>query len=194
MINSRNDLKKYLIEDWKAMRLNTISIWKEWFVGNFYYFILWNHIKKLRYLEYAYNRYKAYGGILRTIRYSFRKFFYYKLCFRNSIFIYPNVFDAGLRIEHPGYVWIDKSSVIGKNCTVLPRVLLGKKRPGLTPPLIFIGDNCYIGTGATILGPVKIGNNVTIAAGAIVVKDVPDNCIVAGNPAKIIKMKDINAT
>jgi serine O-acetyltransferase len=39
------------------------------------------------------------------------------------------------------------------------------------------------------LGPVKIGNNVTIGAGAVVVKDIPDNCVVAGNPAKIIKFK-----
>lgn len=40
------------------------------------------------------------------------------------------------------------------------------------------------------MGPVKIGNNVTIAAGAVVVKDVPDNAVVGGNPAKILKMKD----
>ena len=38
---------------------------------------------------------------------------------------------------------------------------------------IFVGDNCYVGPGATILGPIKIGNNVTIAAGAVVTKDVP---------------------
>ena len=68
-------------------------------------------------------------------------------------------------------------------------VLLGKKKPGISQPNIFIGDNCYIGTGSTILGPVKIGNNVTVAAGSVVVKDIPDNVIVAGNPAKIIKYK-----
>lgn len=52
------------------------------------------------------------------------------------------------------------------------------------------GDNCYLGVRSTILGPVKIGNNVTIGGGSVVVKDIPDNCVVAGNPAKIIKYKN----
>ena len=50
-----------------------------------------------------------------------------------------------------------------------------------------MGDNCYISTNVTILGPVNIGNNVVIAAGAVVTKDIPDNCTVAGIPAKIVK-------
>lgn len=49
---------------------------------------------------------------------------------------------------------IDQSSKIGKNCTILLRVLIGKKKTGIPPPCVIIGDNCYIGTGTTILGPV----------------------------------------
>lgn len=69
-------------------------------------------------------------------------------------------------------------------------VLFGKKGPGIDDPDIYVGNNVYISTGVTILGPVKIGNNVTIGAGAVVTKDIPDNAIVAGVPAKIIKMKE----
>ena len=51
----------------------------------------------------------------------------------------------------------------------------------------FIGDNCFIGGGSFILPGVSIGNNVIVGMGSVVTKDVPDNCIVAGNPAKVIR-------
>lgn len=54
---------------------------------------------------------------------------------------------------------------------------------------IVIGDNVWIGGGVHIVAGVTIGNNVVIAAGAVVTKDVPDNCLVAGVPAK--KLKDL---
>jgi serine O-acetyltransferase len=67
--------------------------------------------------------------------------------------------------------------------------LLGRKKPIDNYSDIIIDDNVYISTGVTILGPVTNGNNVTIGAGAVVVKDIPDNCVVAGVPAKIAKYK-----
>lgn len=164
------------------------SLLKEWLKGNIYDVMLMRHIIALRKFEYAYNNYKGKSYIIQMI-YLIKKHQYHRLCKKNNIFIDPNVFGPGIHLVHPGYVWIDQTSKIGKNCTVLPRVLLGKKRPGIEPPCIFIGDNCYIGTGVTILGPVHIGNNVVIGAGAVVTKDIPDNCIVAGNPATIIKKR-----
>ena len=71
----------------------------------------------------------------------------------------------------------------------MPMVLFGKKSPTEFSD-INVGDNCYVGSGTIIIGPVTIGNNVTIGAGALVNKDVPDNAIVAGVPAKIIKIKE----
>lgn len=49
-----------------------------------------------------------------------------------------------------------------------------------------IGDYVYIGTGAFVMPGVTVGNNVLIAAGSVVTKSIPDNCVVAGNPAKFI--------
>lgn len=76
-------------------------------------------------------------------------------------------------------------AVIGRNCVIGQNTTIGGKSGWYEEPVI--GDNVHISAGARILGPIRIGNNVIIGANAVVVKDVPDNCIVAGIPAKIIK-------
>ncbi len=53
-----------------------------------------------------------------------------------------------------------------------------------------IGDNVSLGANVTVIGNVHIGNNVIVGAGSVVIKDVPDNCVVAGNPAKIIRYQN----
>ncbi|NVM93925.1 acyltransferase [Arthrobacter wenxiniae] len=52
---------------------------------------------------------------------------------------------------------------------------------------IFVGDGTWIGASVTILGGVKIGRGCVIAAGSVVIKDIPDNCLAAGVPAKIVR-------
>lgn len=54
-------------------------------------------------------------------------------------------------------------------------------------PHTYIGENCFIGGRAMILPGVRIGNGCIVGSGAVVTKDVPDNCVVAGNPAQIIR-------
>lgn len=70
--------------------------------------------------------------------------------------------------------------------------LFGKRTPDVADRnQIIVGDNCYFGTGVTVLAPCKIGNNVTVAAGAVItLTEIPDNAVVAGVPAKIIKIKE----
>lgn len=188
-IKNKHDLKYFLTEDRKAMKLDNCNLFIEYLKGNTENIALWKYIKCLRKYELHLNKYSTNNNLLYTLIYLYWKFKFKRYRRKYGIYLSPNVFGPGLQIVHFGYLWVDNSSIIGKNCTLLPRILLGKKHPGIPIPNIIIGDDCYIGTGSTILGPIKIGNNVTIAAGSIVINDVPDNCIVGGNPAKIIKFK-----
>lgn len=77
---------------------------------------------------------------------------------------------------------ISGEAVLGKNCTIFHQVTIGTNGKGVPK----IGDNVTIGTGAKILGPITIGNNVKIGANAVVTQDIPDNCIVVCERPKII--------
>lgn len=71
---------------------------------------------------------------------------------------------------------------------MLPGVVFGNKSEIEDEGLTILGDNCYLGIDAKIIGSVTIGNNVVIGANSVVTKDIPDNAVVAGIPAKIIKI------
>lgn len=89
---------------------------------------------------------------------------------------------GGLLMAHP-YSTVLNAESIGKNFYCIHCTTLGKTPKGRP----VIGDNVTLGANVTIIGPVRVGNNVTIGAGSVVVKDIPDNCVVVGNPARIIK-------
>ncbi|MCH5242930.1 MAG: serine acetyltransferase [Muribaculaceae bacterium] len=93
---------------------------------------------------------------------------------------------GGLFIQH-GFATILAAKVVGNNLWINQCVTVGYSNKTDCP---IIGNNVTILSGAKVIGNVRIGNNVTIGANAVVVKDVPDNCIVAGVPAKIIKYKE----
>ena len=92
----------------------------------------------------------------------------------------------GLVIHH-GHSTRVACKKIGRNCQIWQNVTTGINRP-IVGDRPVVGDNVRICSGAIVLGGISIGNNVTIAAGAVVVKSVPDNAVVAGNPAKIVKL------
>jgi serine O-acetyltransferase len=80
-------------------------------------------------------------------------------------------------------VVIHKKAIIGENCTIGTCVTLGGRGKGIEGAPI-IGDNVYISSGAKILGPIRIGNNVIIGANSVVLKDVSDDKTVVGIPAR----------
>lgn len=94
----------------------------------------------------------------------------------------------GILVAHP-YATVLNAKEIGENFSCIHCTTIGKKDESLP----IIGNNVTLGANVTIIGNVRIGNNVIIGAGSVVVKDVPDNCIVAGNPTRILKKIDIHA-
>lgn len=89
--------------------------------------------------------------------------------------------------------FVSSDSRIGEGATIFHHVTIGSNTlgdsEGKGSPTI--GDNCYIGAGAKIIGGIKIGNNVRIGANAVVVKDVPDNAVVVNQPSRVILKEDI---
>ncbi len=95
----------------------------------------------------------------------------------------------GIRFAHPFEIVIAPQAVIGEGCTIFNGVTIGVNhldRSGYPR----IGNNVVIYTGAKIIGNVKVGNNVIIGANSVVVTDIPNNTIVGGIPAKIIRYRN----
>lgn len=87
-------------------------------------------------------------------------------------------------IDHFGGIVVSGYAKFGNDCRIRTGVVVGLARVD-DPCAPFIGDNVDIGTGAKLLGRIRIGNNVLIGANAVVVLDVPDNSIAVGVPAII---------
>ena len=108
---------------------------------------------------------------------------------KTGIEIHPGAqIGKGLFIDHGMGVVIGETTIIGDNCLLYQGVTLGGtgKDKGKRHPTL--GDNVMVGAGAKVLGPINIGNNVKVAANAVVLKDIPDNCTAVGVPARIARM------
>ena len=88
---------------------------------------------------------------------------------------------------------VSNGARIGANCTLFHGVTIGR-RDVISPDgerivgYPVIEDEVWIGPGACIIGPVRVGRGAIVGAGAVVVKDVPAHAIVAGNPARVIRL------
>ena len=118
--------------------------------------------------------------------------------FFTGIEIHPGAkIGKNLFIDHGMGVVIGETSEIGDNVTIYHNVTLGGSSPSIDSERQrhekrhpTIGNDVVIGSGAQIIGPIKVGNNSRIAANAVVVKDVPENATMVGIPAKAVKLEN----
>lgn len=99
--------------------------------------------------------------------------------------IHPTVdmsLSAKFDLTHPRGVHVGAHSYIAFNARILAHDMTRNIRRHT-----HVGENCFIGGQSLILPGVRIGNNCIVGAGSVVTKSVPDNCIVAGNPAQILQ-------
>jgi putative colanic acid biosynthesis acetyltransferase WcaB len=96
----------------------------------------------------------------------------------------------GLRLFHGQTLVINKAAVIGRNCTLRHGTTIGCKvlLDGRAGPSPVIMNNVDVGSNAVIIGDIVIGDGAIIGAGAVVTKSVPARAVVAGNPARIIRI------
>lgn len=85
-------------------------------------------------------------------------------------------------------IFISGDARIGKNAVIFQQVTIGSNRilDSMNQGSPTIGDNCYIGAGAKVIGNVTIGNNCRIGAGTVITKNIPDNSLVVGGDIRII--------
>ena len=111
---------------------------------------------------------------------------------KTGIEIHPGAkIGKGLFIDHGFGVVIGETAIIGDNVTMFHGVTLGGtgKEKGKRHPTV--GDNVFIGSGAKILGNIKIGDNVKVGANAVVLKDVPSNATIVGVPKSQLIMREV---
>lgn len=90
----------------------------------------------------------------------------------------------GFVIDHAGGIVISGYARFGSHCRIRNGVVVGLSRVD-EPCAPVLGDYVDVGAGAKLLGPIRIGNHVSIGANAVVLQDVPDHCIAVGVPAVI---------
>ncbi len=180
MIDSKESYKQYLEQD--RLALNRQADRRPRFFGD----EIWKFERLLRKVEYDLN---CRRGIFGLVIGKFHKARFHRLSVKLGFTIPPNVFREGLAIPHYGTIVVHGSARIGRNCRLQEGVTIGAT--GGSHKSAVIGDNCYLGSGAKVIGEVSIADNVAVGAGAVVTKDITEpGTTWAGVPARKISDRD----
>ena len=177
MIKNKDDLKYYLLCDKVALGVSEKRLCPIPIID-----VIWKFEILMRKCEYYNNRTNdMLTKLLKNIYYIRYKNLSRKLGFSIGL----NVFGPGLSIAHYGCIVVNSNARIGRNCRIQEGVTIGTTN-GQSEAAV-IGDNCFLGSGAKIIGSISLGDNVAVGAGAVVVKSFTENNIsLAGVPAKIV--------
>lgn len=93
---------------------------------------------------------------------------------------------SGLYIGHYGGIFVNGDTVIGRNCNISEGVVIGEGGRGDGRGSPVIGDNVFLGSGAKVIGPIRVGDHVAVGANCVVTKDVPERGVVVGVPGNVI--------
>lgn len=176
MIKNKKDLAECLKIEKENYKVNSKQVLASYF-GCSERGTIWRFQKALRKCEYYLNTNKK-------MRFKFKRIKLSRMSIKLGFNIPLNCFDVGLSIGHVGSILINGSVKVGKNCRIhINTALVATSGNEAAPKL---GDNCFIGVGATLIGDITIGNDVIIGAGSVVTKSFDNNCTIAGNPARKI--------
>lgn len=150
-------------------------------------FYVRKYLLVLRKLEYYTNvRTHFWGCNLMRIYYTIK---WKRLSNKYGIYIHPNTVGKGLYIPHfNGGIQLNCISM-GDFCSVSSVVVVGNK--GSQDNRAIIGNNVGLTIGCKVIGKVVLGNNVIVAPNSVVIKNIPDNAVVSGVPAKVIKAREV---
>lgn len=189
MIKTKADLKCYIKED-TIINLNkeSLSLFDNIrlsLFGNESYRVV-RLLRALRYHEYYTNLCnQGKGSLINQILLRYYTIKHHRLELKYGIKLGENVLGYGVYIPHiNSCIMIDCKS-IGNYCSLNAGVVIGRNHSIDQSPTI--GDNVTVCLGSKIVRKVTIGNNVIVAPNSVVIEDVPDNCMVSGVPAKIVK-------
>lgn len=181
MITSKGDYKHYVSLDEENNRGGYGH--RPFYIGD----EVKKYLKVLRLREYIWHLINNHHAKCLYPFYNLLRYRMKKLGIKLGFDIPINTVGAGFRIDHWGYLVISSEAKVGKNCHCFGDITIGVK-DNVTKGAPTIGDNVTIGSGARLLGPIKIASGCTIGANAVVTKSFTDEgSVIVGAPAHIVK-------